>query len=70
MSVHSSAMLMSETTGVDTNMQKGCEVSSFGNPKAFFHLQNKTLGCHQEMASQKIDIRECHNARDYCDMII
>lgn len=69
MSKHSYTML-TEETGLSTNDEKVVEMSEFNNPKAFFDSKSKLCGCHQEMQNNRIDVRTCLDARQYCDAVM
>lgn len=70
MSEHSSKQLFSEVTGSSTGSIKVVELSSYGNPKIYYHIQSKKLGCEVEMSKEKILLSECINARQFCDGIM
>lgn len=63
-------MLMSEITGNSSTSSKVVELSSFGNPKEFFHPASKKLGCAEEMVRDRMSLSECRDAREYCDSIM
>lgn len=70
MSQHSAKQLLSEATGTSSDTVKVVEMSSFGNPKQYFSLSDRKLGCHEEMKQANINLDECVNARTYCDEVM
>lgn len=49
---------------------KVVEESEFKNPKNYFHVKSKKLGCTEEMVNAKIELSDCMDSREYCDAIM
>jgi hypothetical protein len=69
-SVHSAGLLLSDLTGHSSNTSKIVELSSFGNPKEYFHISSKKMGCIEEMARDGISISDCMDSRAYADSMM
>ena len=70
MSAHTSKQLLSDATGTSSDTVKVVEMSSFGNPKQYFRLTDRKLGCHEEMKQAKVELTECVDARTFCDSVM
>ena len=63
--------LLSTLTGSEkTSLSKTLYLSKYGQPREYFNIPKKILGCQDEIADQKIKIEECVNAREYCDKVM
>lgn len=72
MSISSQDKLLSQLTGgaSDANQNKTVDMSPHGNPREYFHMQRKFLGCPTEIEKQGLNLSDCVPARSYCEQIM
>lgn len=72
MSISSADKLLSSLTNgaSDGNQSKTVDMSAHGNPREYFHMARKFLGCTEEVEKQGLSLVDCVSARAYCEGIM
>ena len=52
------------------NHNKAFDESPHGNPREFYHMGRKFLGCVTEIEKQGLNLGECVQARLYCENVM
>lgn len=64
-------LLSTLTNGAcDSKQAKVIDMSEYGNPKEFFMIGRKFLGCIEQMEMQQFSLSDCVQARAYCDAVM
>ena len=72
MSISSADKLLSQLTNgaSDGTQAKTMDTSPHGNPREYFHMARKFLGCAEEIEKQGLSLADCVSSRSYCEGIM